>query len=153
MPAHVPGASIGRSKLNTVTAGSTKANRRKAFWISLLASLTALLLLAVLDVVVSSGWRYFVLGKLFKAGWAVTVALGAGTLAAAALDLLGSEGDRTEPQRRPLAAAALQWIVATVTALVALGYLLPDWDPWTVGLSAVVLVIWAGALGVSRALR
>lgn len=124
----------------------------KTFWIALLAAATALLLLAVLDVAAPSGWRYFVLGKLFKAGWAVTVAFAAGALAAAALDWLGGEGSLTDPRRRPLGAMGLQWIVATVTALGALGYLLPDWDPWTVGLSAVVLVIWAGALVASRAL-
>lgn len=110
------------------------------FWTGICVCLAGLVFLALVNESVSTGWRLYVIGKSFKAAWAATVALFAAILATTFLRYLAlpEQGDT----RFHASSHALRIIVASLTAIAALGYYLPDWDPWTAALAGLVLILW-----------
>lgn len=110
------------------------------FWSGIGLCLAGLVFFALLNESVSTGWRLYVIGKIFKAAWAATVALFAATLATVFLRYLAPPEQRHT--RLHATSHALRIIVAALTAIAALGYYLPDWDPWTAALAGVVLIAW-----------
>jgi|SRR6516162_2803557 len=99
--------------------------RSQAAIIPLAATTLALIVLALADVVTPYGWKVFVLAKIFKIGWAASIAFGVALFLPKLLEvsLAGNSGRRLR-----------DWAVAVTcfaTALISLGYLLPDWNPWS----------------------
>jgi urea transporter len=112
----------------------------RQFWAGICVCLAGLVLLALLNQSVSTGWRLYVIGKSFKAAWAATVALFAATLATTFLRYLAPP--EQGGTRFHAISQGLRIIVAALTAIAALGYYLPDWDPWTAALAGLVLLLW-----------
>jgi len=73
----------------------------------------------------SMGWKVFVLAKIFKIGWAVSVTFGVALSLPKLLDVSTGSGN-SESRLREWAVA----FTAFATALISLGYLMPDWNPW-----------------------
>lgn len=99
------------------------------------------------------GWKVSVLAKIFKIAWATSVAL---VLAASAAHLsmrFVCAGDRAVHAMFSASAHVTDAAAATLVALVALGYLLPDWNPWTEGIAMVVVALWAILLFAATATR
>jgi hypothetical protein len=120
-----------------------------AFWRALVAALAIVVLLAILDQHLSTGWRMLVLERALKAVWAATAALFAGIAAELILDSAAPRR-ATSASRRHLF-AALKWLVVLAASSGALGYFVPDWTPLSAGFAIVTLVLWliAGAAGVA----
>jgi hypothetical protein len=115
----------------------------RKLWKAFALTLIALAAIAIANQVVPYGWKVFVLAKIFKIAWATSVALG---LAAFMAFLFPRIPRGIDFQSAPDASVLVQAIGAVAGALVAfvtLGYLLPDWDPWTEGIGAVVVAVWA----------
>ncbi len=98
--------------------------------------------LAVTDQLVPYGWKIFVLSKIFKIVWAVGVALVLVYLAYYLLPRMLSMGNSEHPGPSPAATRAFTGIVALPAAFVTLGYLLPDWNPWTEAIGALAATAW-----------
>jgi hypothetical protein len=106
--------------------------------IALMATAVALLVLAAADVVTPYGWKVFVLAKIFKMGWDVSVAFGVALFLPKLLE--GSPaGGNSESRPREWAVA----FTAFATALFSLGYLMPDWNPWSELIAGFFLAGWA----------
>jgi len=120
-----------------------------AFWRALLAALVMVVLLAILDQHLSTGWRMFVLERALKAAWAATAALFAGIAAGLILDSAAPRR-ATSAYRRHLF-AALKWLVVLAASSGALGYFVADWTPLSAGFAILTLVLWliAGSAGAA----
>jgi peptidoglycan/LPS O-acetylase OafA/YrhL len=96
--------------------------------------------LAITDQVVSYGWKVFVLTKIFKIVWAIGLTL---VLVALVRDLLPKCLGNSEPHEPPPSRSSVfTAIAALLVALTTLGYLLPDWNPWTEGIGALAATAW-----------
>lgn len=102
------------------------------FWVGICVCLAGVVFLALLNESLSTGWRLYVIGRIFKAAWAATIALFAANRATALPRFLAPPEQR--PARLQATFHALRIIVA------ALGYYLPGWNPWTAGLTGVALI-------------
>jgi hypothetical protein len=121
-----------------------------AYWRALAGAIVVLVVLAILNQRLSTGWRLFVLVRALRAIWAATIAMLVGIGAGLLLDAT------VRPRRGPLSKrrillAAFKSIVVLVTALGTLGYFMPDWTPLSASFAALTLAIWlaAGAIALS----
>lgn len=106
----------------------------------LISTAIGLAVLATIDTVTPYGWKVFVVAKIFKIAWAVTAALMAAAFVRVWLSAMmyreypaRAHGARTE---------RVGTVAAAATALVLLGYLMPDWNPWSEAIGAAVLLGW-----------
>jgi hypothetical protein len=115
-----------------------------AFWRALAGAIVVLLVLAILNQRLSTGWRLYVLARALRAVWAATLAMivgiGAGLLLDAAVP-----ARRGRFSKRRMLFAALRSIIVLVTALGTLGYFMPDWTPLAALFAALTLSIWLAA--------
>lgn len=122
-----------------------------AFWQALAAAIVVLLVLAILNQRLSTGWRLYVLARALRAVWAATIAMIAATVAGLLLDAMrrarGGGGFRIQR----ILFAALKSLIVLITALGTLGYFMPDWTPLSAVFAALTLSIWllAGAIALT----
>jgi hypothetical protein len=112
-------------------------------WAALALTLIALVAMAITNQIVPYGWKVFVLAKIFKIAWATSVAFALAASAVFFLPRIVREADLQCAQTGPGSIRAISVLAAALLAFVTLGYLLPDWDPWTEGIGAAVLGVWA----------
>jgi hypothetical protein len=105
------------------------------------ATVCALLALAWLERSVATGFRTYVLTHALRTAWTTTIALAAATVAAAAVTLAAGRRRSATPAVRAAAIA-----IAFVTAIAALGGMLPDWSEFTCGVAGAVVALWAAAI-------
>jgi hypothetical protein len=118
---------------------------RAVLLLALVLVAAGLLGLAAADSIVPTGWKFFVLAKILKAGWAGAVAVLAAAGVLATFELLAAPRDATRRSSR-LIGAGLRGLVALIVGIAALGYLMPDWNLWTVSFPFGLLIVWALAL-------
>jgi len=117
--------------------------------LALAATAIALLVLAVADTVTPYGWKVFVLAKIFKIGWAASVAFVVGLSVVKLLpQTLG--GVRSDARAANLGAFVTAF-AAFAAALITLGSLMPDWSPWSEVIAGMFLAGWAVIAVVIRA--
>jgi hypothetical protein len=104
------------------------------------ATVCALLTLAWLERSVATGFRIYVITHALRTAWSTTIALAAATIAAVAVTLPAGRRRATSAVR---AAAA---VIAFVTAIAALGAMLPDWSEFTCAVASAVVALWAAAI-------
>lgn len=121
-----------------------------AFWLALAGAIVVLLVLAILNQRLSTGWRLYVLVRALRAVWAATIAMIVGTSAGLLLDAMIRARRGGFPIQRMLF-AALKSLIVLVTALGTLGYFMPDWTPLSAVFAALTLSIWllAGAIALT----
>ncbi len=121
-----------------------------AFWRALVSAIVILLVLAILNQRLSTGWRMFVLDRALKALWAATIAMMVGIGTGLMLDA-GIAARRGRLSKRRILFATLKSIIALITALGTLGYFMPDWTPLSAVFAALTLSIWlvAGAIALT----
>lgn len=122
-----------------------------AFWLALAAAIVVLLLLAILNQRLSTGWRLYVLARALRAVWAATIAMIAGSAAGLLLDaMIRARRGGSFPIQR-IVFTALKSLIVLITALGTLGYFMPDWTPLSAVFAALTLSIWllAGAIALT----
>jgi len=125
---------------------------RAVLLLALLLVAAGLFGLAVADSIVPTGWKYFVLAKILKAGWAAAVAVLAAVGVLVTFELLATARNGTRRSSR-LIGAGLRGLVAFMVGIAALGYLMPDWNPWTVMFPVGLLIVWALAIWLTARCR
>ncbi|MGH7906865.1 MAG: hypothetical protein ACREP6_09575 [Candidatus Binataceae bacterium] len=137
-----------------VALGIRRRNMIFAFWIATACAAIILIAFTIITGDVSSGWRLFVLDRVFKAVWAATMSVMIGV---AALIILGAlvPANRDGVSVGRMAFTVFRILVALVTAIATLGYFMPDWTSFSAAAAAIVILIWvlAGltALGIRAA--
>ena len=120
----------------------------RALVTAFVATALALIVLAVADTVTPYGWKVFVLTKIFKIGWAASVAFAIGLVVQEFLaQVVG--GGRSEVETR-----AVRWVMALAAfsaSLIVLCYLMPDWYPWSELIAGIFLAGWAAIAALIRA--
>jgi hypothetical protein len=111
-----------------------------AFWRAVLSAVAMLVVLAILEQHLSTGWRMFVLERVLKALWAATAAIFAGVGAGLVLDALNPRRPAIATRRHFF--AALKWLIVMATVLGTLGYFMPDWTPVSVDFAILILMLW-----------
>jgi hypothetical protein len=116
----------------------------RAFVFAFAGTIAGLVALAELNGAVSTGWRLFVLDRVLKAAWAVTITI----LAAASSQLVIGviAGGRRRSGTRGLVRDLAGLAISIVIAAGALGYFLPDWTRLTIMAGAVTLLFWVVAV-------
>ncbi len=112
-----------------------------AFWRALASAIVVLLVLAILNQRLSTGWRLYVLARALRAVWAATIAMIVGIGAGLLLDAT-IRARRGGFSIRRMLFAALKSIIVLVTTLGTLGYFMPDWTPLSALFAALTLSIW-----------
>ena len=112
-----------------------------AFWRAIASSILILLVLAILNQRLSTGWRMFVLDRALKAVWAATIAIIIGIGVGLMLDAAVPRRRGRLSKRRTMF-ATLKSIIVLITALGTLGYFMPDWTPLSAAFAALVLSVW-----------
>jgi hypothetical protein len=124
-----------------------------AFWRALAGAIVILLLLAILNQRLSTGWRMFVLARGLRAIWAASIAMMVGIGAGLLLETIMPRRGARFSKRRMLV-ATLKSAVVMLTVLGTLGYFMPDWTPFSAFFAMLTLSIWlltgAVALTVER---
>jgi hypothetical protein len=121
-----------------------------ALWRALAGAIVVLLVLAILNQRLSTGWRLYVVARALRAVWAATIAMIVGTGAGLLLDaMIRARRGGFSIQR--MLFAALKSLIVLVTALGTLGYFMPDWTPLSAVFAALTLSIWllAGAIALT----
>jgi len=117
----------------------------ETLWTAFGAAAIALVTLGWLDRSVSTGFRIYVLLPFFKAAWAAIVTVTAVILVMWVIGLLAGEHEAVNTLSPAKGLRILKILLALVTGISALGSLLPDWNPWTDVVAALVIVLWAVA--------
>jgi hypothetical protein len=129
------------------SGGRNLAGRRtlaRVLILTIAGTALALVGLAALNGSVSTGWRLFVLDRVFKAAWAVSIAILAG---AASLMITASAGSRRiRGPARQVFREVVGLMLACAIAVGALDYFLPDWTRVTIMSGVVVLLLWIFAV-------
>jgi hypothetical protein len=108
-----------------------------------LVTLIALGALALADQVVPYGWKVFVLAKIFRIAWATSVSLTLAVSIVVLLPRVSYLGDQEHAAHITAPVQAVTAASAVIAAFIALGYLMPDWNPWSDLIGAAVVATWA----------
>jgi hypothetical protein len=114
--------------------------RSRALVFALIGTTAGLTTLAGLNRTISTGWRMFVLDRVFKAAWAVTMAIVIAAIAQLLIRAIASSGPDDESRGRIRDVAAI--FLSIGVAIAALDYFLPDWTRLSIMSGGAALFVW-----------
>jgi len=134
-------------------SGDTKSHIRdstrrqalsRAIIFAFLGTIAGLAALAEMNGSVSTGWRLFVLDRVLKAAWAVTIAIFAAATSQIVISVIA--GGSRRGGARGIFRDFSGLLFSIVVAVGALGYFLPDWTRLTIIAGVATLILWTVAV-------